>query len=109
MTTLQLAELEKKLGRRVVIYDARLHESETYDWVADGKPCLLKQLLEACNAIGFVDLGAGRDILFYKGSWHFATYGVFLPDVVFVSDYYGFPSGAIFSRCTTTPQSEQTC
>lgn len=100
MVTPNLESLAEELGRKVVIFDQAKHRDDpNYNWIAEGSPILLKKLVESDEAVGYVDMGEGLDILYdNKIGWQSAKHGVFNGDFVFVTDFYGFPEGGLFKR-----------
>lgn len=94
----------------VKMYEKEKHGTEAdYDWLADGRPILYNELIRVGRLIGAVDMGKGLDLFWDGKQWHVAKYGVFTEKYVFVTDYYGFPQGALFERrlTPTVPLAEQ--
>lgn len=92
-----LAEIAKKTGKPAVFYDESVHGSSSERWMNEGMPWLIKILISENGVIGAVDCGHGHDIL-WDGELFIGKHGIFTPSYVFITDYHGYPEGALFSR-----------
>lgn len=53
---------------------------------------------ERKTLIGGADVNKGMDLFWDGKNWYWGKHGVFTEKYVFVTDYYGFPKGALYTR-----------
>ena len=83
-------------GTKFVIIDA--DDKSEHDWEAAGRPVIILPVVQYRDYIGCIDIAYGHDMLWDGCKWHISKQGVFLNDIIFVSDFYGYTDGAIFVR-----------
>src|SRR5258708_5706018 len=78
---------------------------EKIDFVNEGQPWLILPVIFIVDneklIIGCFDCGHGHDMLWLRDEWKITKQGIFEKDYVFLSDYYGYPEGALFKRINT--------
>lgn len=77
---------------------AEICEQQLATEIWDGITAHVVPVQQYGKYIGCIDTTFGHDLVWDGQEWHMARYGVFLEDVIFVSDNYGYPEGAFFSR-----------